>query len=118
MTTLYVKEVSLISPGVFELQLHRGGVAFTPGDCMGLYDESGISRPYSIASGSGEDVLRFLVRRIEGGRVSGFLAGLQAGAALQVSPPFGWFRPGETAGEAPFAFCATGTGIDCRAAPK
>ena len=79
---------------------------------MALFGPDGrVSRPYSIASGTGEDILRFLIRRMPGGEVSEYLAGLQPGDQVRVSPPFGWFRPGEHAGQRPFAFLATGTGV-------
>jgi ferredoxin-NADP reductase len=97
---------------VFELQLARRDLAFVPGDCMALYAADGrVSRPYSIASGAGEEILRFLIRRMPGGAVSEYLATRAAGDEVRVSPPFGWFRPGEHAGARPFACVATGTGI-------
>jgi ferredoxin--NADP+ reductase len=100
------------SPGVFELQLERGGVNFVPGDCMALYAEDGkTSRPYSVASGLDEDILRFVVRRMPGGVVSPYLADRRPGDTVRVSPPFGWFRPGRPPQPAPFVFIATGTGI-------
>jgi ferredoxin-NADP reductase len=46
-----------------------------------------------------------------GGDVSPYLSGRQPGDSVRVSPPFGWFRPGEHAAERPFVFVATGTGI-------
>ena len=33
------------------------------------------------------------------------------GDAVGVSPPFGWFRPGQDIGDSPFVFIATGTGV-------
>jgi len=99
-------------PGIFDLELARDGVDFVPGDCMALYAADGrISRPYSIASGTGESSLRFLVRRMPNGTVSNHLASLKPGDRVKVSPPFGWFRPGEKWEERPFVFFATGTGI-------
>jgi ferredoxin-NADP reductase len=95
---------------VFELQLERDGMPFVPGDCLALYAADGrVSRPYSIASGVNEPVLRFLIRRMEGGAVSPYLSERKAGDQVRVSPPFGWFRPGEKGGR--FVFVATGTGI-------
>ena len=109
---LSVKAVRPFGRDVFELQVDRGGLPFVPGDCVALFGPDGrVSRPYSIASGTGEDILRFLIRRMPGGEVSEYLAGLQPGDQVRVSPPFGWFRPGEHAGQRPFAFLATGTGV-------
>ena len=97
---------------VYEIRLERNGLAFTPGDCVAIFAPDGVgSRPYSIASGTGEEHLGFLIRRMPGGEVSGHLARLNPGDEVWLSPPFGWFRPGETAGAAPFVFVATGTGL-------
>ena len=46
-----------------------------------------------------------------GGEVSDYLAECKPGCEVRVSPPFGWFRPGEQAGQRPFVFLATGTGV-------
>jgi ferredoxin/flavodoxin---NADP+ reductase len=98
--------------GVYEIELERNGLQFVPGDCVAIFAPDGVgSRPYSIASGTGEAHLGFLIRRMPGGEVSDHLARLRPGDEVWLSPPFGWFRPGETAGTAPFVFVATGTGL-------
>ncbi len=96
---------------LFELVLERNGLEFTPGDCVAIYSEDDKSRPYSIASGSNENELRFLIRKMDGGEVSPWLMDCRQGDTIRISPPFGWFRPGQEIGKAPFAFIATGTGI-------
>jgi len=99
-------------PDVFELAVRRNGMAFVPGDCVALFGaDRRVSRPYSISSGTGDEALRFLIRRMPGGEVSEFLAALRPGDAVPVSPPFGWFRPGEHAATRPFIFISTGTGV-------
>ena len=98
--------------GIFELILERNGVAFTPGDCVALFAADGqASRPYSLASGTDDDTLRFLIRAMPGGEVSPYLGGLQPGDEVKLSPPFGWFRPGGQGAKGPSVFFATGTGI-------
>ncbi len=100
------------TPGIFELWLERGDLTFVPGDCVALYAaDQQASRPYSVASGVDEPVLRFLIREMAGGEVSPFLAARQPGDWVKVSPPFGWFRPGQDREAAPFIFMGTGTGI-------
>jgi ferredoxin-NADP reductase len=107
-----VRGLRWFGPEVFELSLEREGLPFTPGDCLALFAADGrVSRPYSIASGTGEDVIRFVIRTMAGGEVTPFLASRKPGDAVRVSPPFGWFRPGEHAAERPCLFIATGTGI-------
>ncbi len=109
---LTVRGVEPLSDAIFRIEFDRGGLAFTPGDCVALYDREGVeSRPYSIASGTDEDVLRFIIRRMPHGVVSNSLAEREAGDEVKASPPFGWFRPGDPAKEGSFVFVATGTGI-------
>ena len=98
--------------GISELVLERQSVSFTPGDCVALFAADGrTSRPYSIASGADEDVLRFLVRRVDGGQVSPYLCRRETGDRVKMSPPFGWFRPAGPPDGAPRIYVATGTGI-------
>jgi len=67
-----VRDLTWYGADLFALTLTRAGLDFTPGDCVSLFSEPGdVSRPYSIASGIYEPVLRFLIRKMEGGAVSG-----------------------------------------------
>jgi ferredoxin-NADP reductase len=103
--------VNHYTDSLFELVLERGELDFEPGDCLSLFEPSDlVSRPYSIASGTHEETLRFLIRRIQGGQVSSSLYRLKPGNCLRISEPFGWFRPGQSFAE-PFVFIATGTGM-------
>jgi len=106
-----VRKVQILDDDLYVLHVERGGLEFLPGDCVALFDGAGESRPYSIASGNGEDTLRFLIRKLEEGEVSSWLMARQPGDRVRVSPPFGWFRPGQDIGDAPFVFVATGTGV-------
>lgn len=111
-SAVQVLDIQWYNESVFELSLDRLGVAFTPGDCLALFAGDGkTSRPYSLASGVEEDRLRFVIRRMPAGTVSGWLSERRPGDRVSVSPPFGWFRPGGAADEKPFVFVATGTGI-------
>ncbi len=109
---LTVRNVHWYSDGIFGIAFERDGIEFVPGDCLALFgaDEQ-TSRPYSVASGAGEDTLRFVIRRMPGGDISGYLAEREAGDRVKISPPFGWFRPGPRDDGSPFVFLATGTGI-------
>jgi len=109
MFSLLVNKVHFFTPDIFELSLGRGDYAFESGECAVVFDAAGDSRPYSIASGSEEPVLRFLLRRFSGGALSTWLADRQPGETVCVSPPFGEFRPAES--ESPTVFIATGVGI-------
>ncbi|HMO50126.1 MAG TPA: FAD-binding oxidoreductase [Kiritimatiellia bacterium] len=107
-----VSGIRWFGPDVFELAMHREGLPFTPGDCLALFAADGrVSRPYSIASGTQDEHIRFVIRVMPGGVVSTFLASRRPGDAVRVSPPFGWFRPGEHGQLRPYVFLATGTGV-------
>ncbi len=100
------------SPDIFEIRFERDGMTFTAGDCVALYHANGKqSRPYSMASGTGEELLRFVIRRMPGGVLSEWLATRQPGDRVMRSPPFGWFRPGHAEPAESSVFIATGTGI-------
>ena len=109
MYELPVQNIHFYTSDIFELTLERGGYDFVPGQCAVLFDAPGDSRPYSIASGAEEPVLRFLLRRFSGGAVSGWLAERSPGDRVQVTPAFGEFRTGCLAG--PVVYVATGVGI-------
>ena len=107
-----VRNLRWFGSEVFEIAFERDGLEFTPGDCLALFAADGrVSRPYSIASGINDDTVRFVVRHMPGGVVSSFLSERKPGDSVRVSPPFGWFRPGEHHAERPFFMIATGTGI-------
>ena len=112
MPTAKVSAVNFLSEDIFELVLERNGVEFQPGDCLAISNSEGISRPYSMASGNNEPHLRFVIRRMPNGAVSEWLAVRAPGDEIEISEPFGWFRPGRS-GEPgnPSVLIATGTGI-------
>ena len=100
------------TPNVFELLVERRGLAFTPGDSVAIAHSGGSeSRPYSMASGAEEEVLRFLIQVMPNGLVSNDLANRQPGDSVLLSAPFGWFHPGRHSNGRPVVFVATGTGI-------
>lgn len=111
MQSLKVRKLVFYTDSLFELQLERDHICFEPGNCLALFNEEGESRPYSIAAGTCEDVLCFLVRLVPDGVVSNWLARRKAGDRVQVSDPFGWFRPGRSESDEESVFIATGTGI-------
>ncbi len=108
---LTVHEVRASPGGLVVLKLDPLPVPWEPGDCIAVYaPDSGVSRPYSLSGGRQDPWTELLVRRIPGGRVSEWLTGLCAGMSIDVSPPFGWFRPAEPP-DAPKLYVATGSGI-------
>ena len=106
-----IRSVNFLNETLFELTVERLDIPFEAGDCMAIYTPNGKSRPYSIASGTNEDVLRFLIRKLPLGEVTTQLANVKQGDVINISSPFGWFRPGQENQQAPSVFFATGTGI-------
>ncbi len=111
MYSLTVHRVIPHTEQLFELQLERGDIPFEPGHCMALFSDGTESRPYSIAAGNRETILRFLIRRVPQGIVSNWLAERKPGDRVQASEPFGWFAPGRSVEDEQSVFIATGTGI-------
>lgn len=111
MHVVRIIRITALAPEIFELTVSREpAFHFVPGDCVALFNDAGDSRPYSIASGTDEPELRFLIRRMPSGAVSDWLARAAPGDALRLSPPFGWFRP-RREDDAPCIYIATGTGV-------
>lgn len=108
---LQVLSVEHLADEVFRVELERHPMPWTAGDCVTVHvpgAEAG--NPYSFSGDPEGETSEFWVRRFPEGRVSRVLCDLQAGDTVEVSPPFGWFRPLEPV-EAPRLYLATGTGI-------
>ena len=80
-----IRSVNFLNNTLFELTVERLDIPFEAGDCMAIYTPDGKSRPYSIASGTNEDVLRFLIRRLPQGEVTTQLANAKQGDVLNIS---------------------------------
>jgi ferredoxin--NADP+ reductase len=110
--TLPVREVIHYTDEIFELRLEKNYLKFEPGQCVAIYlDDEQTFREYSIASGTGDSYLGFLIKHLHGGVVTEFLQHRHPGDILKVSTPYGWFRPGRQHQNGQFIFIATGTGI-------
>ncbi len=109
---LTVKSVEWPASGIYQLNLERRGIEFTPGDCLAVYDPDGqTSREYSIASGIHDPEISLLIRHMDDGQVTHHLSKLKAGDEIKCSLPYGQFHPGQHRDKEPFVFIATGTGI-------
>jgi ferredoxin-NADP reductase len=104
-------DVTPLGDEVYVLGLTAIPLPWTPGDCIAVYaQDSSQSRPYSLSGSLHEDRLELWVRRFSDGLISRYLCDRKPGDELEISPPFGWFRPGvpEAADK---IYLATGTGI-------
>ncbi len=107
-----VVQIEWKTPMVFELIIDKKDIQFQPGDSISIFNAAeSQSRSYSIASGTEESGIRFLIQKLPGGELSNWLASLQPGDKIAHSKPYGWFRPGQNINGEPFIFIATGTGI-------
>lgn len=107
-----VRQIEVVHENLFILVLERNGLEFMLGDCVALQTGAGKSRPYSIASGTREGDLRFVIRNMAEGEVSPWLMARNYGDAVGVSAPFGWFRPGQEVGDSPFILEAIALGAE------
>lgn len=86
--------------------------AYRPGQYVTVLREDGLARSYSLASLPREGTLELHVRRIPGGRMSGWLFdGAKPGDTVQLQGPSGdcFYVPGRP--EQPLLLAGTGTGL-------
>jgi len=97
---------------IFELHLERHNLNFAPGEYISIQTPTlDIYREYSIASGIHDDHLGFIIKHLQKGVVTDYLASRKTGDRITVGHPQGLFRPGQSHQEGEFVFIATGTGI-------
>lgn len=109
-----VMAVRRLTPELWELQVAlTSPMAFYAGQFaeLGIDSPAGITwRSYSMASmPTSAPALQFVIKRIEGGRFSGRLEGLEDGTVVRVRGPFGssYLREGDR----PVVMCAIGSGL-------
>jgi len=108
---LKVQSVELVADEVYRIRLDRHPLPWTPGDCVTVFAPGeDMGRPYSFSGPPQADYVEFWVRHIPSGRVSSWFTQRVTGHEVEVSLPFGWFRPLEPLG-VPKVFVATGTGV-------
>ncbi|KAF0235822.1 MAG: flavodoxin reductase family [Prolixibacteraceae bacterium] len=108
-----VISVRNLTDSTFVIRLERMNFQFQTGQFVILkIPGSAEKREYSVYSGEDDDFLEVMVRKIEGGKVSGRLKKLKPGTEIEVEGPFGFFKfnPGMFSSQK-FLFVATGTGI-------
>jgi len=108
-----VQNVRQLTDTAYVLRIDRNNIEFEPGQYVSLGLVGDINmREYSIYSGVSDEYLEVLVREVQEGYVSKLLKRLEAGDALELEGPFGFFTIDSEAREAgKFLFVATGTGI-------
>ncbi|WP_111430974.1 benzoate 1,2-dioxygenase electron transfer component BenC [Rhodobacteraceae bacterium DSL-40] len=97
---------------VLELEVDESASApaFLPGQYVNIgVPGSGEHRSYSFSSAPGERNLGFLIKKIEAGLMSGWLARAKPGDQLDLTGPMGSFYLRD--GDGPLLFLAGGTGL-------
>ena len=108
-----VAGVERLTPSVLRVHLRCDDEAFTyrAGQYLTLFREDGLARSYSIASLPGEPI-ELHVRRIAGGRMSGWFAAPEAlGATVQIQGPSGECSYIGGREDQPMLLAGTGTGL-------
>ncbi|MBU3610983.1 oxidoreductase [Polynucleobacter wuianus] len=108
-----VLEVSHLSESVFRLRTERPNSVIRAGQCfsVGLMN-SGINREYSMYSGANDPFVEFLIKAVDGGRVSQGLQKLTVGEFVEINGPYGDFCLQPTNHDSSdYLFIGTGTGI-------
>lgn len=102
-----------LSLGTFLLRVERPEGPIRAGQCYSIgSQELGVNREYSMYSGANDPFLEFLIREVDGGVVSPFLARCKEGDLLEIAGPFGEFcLDNQKVSSTRFVFIASGTGI-------
>ncbi len=108
-----ITALNLLSKDVLQVRLHcDADINFRAGQYVTVLREDGLARSYSIASLPEEGELELHVRRIAGGKMSGWLHhAARVGDRLSVLGPSGecFYVPGKE--EQPMLLIGTGTGL-------
>lgn len=95
---------------VLELDVDGDAPMFLPGQYVNIdVPGSGQHRSYSFSSAPGEGRIGFLIKRIDGGTMSSWLAGAEPGQALELTGALGSFYLRKV--ERPVLMLAGGTGL-------
>ncbi|MCG5478427.1 benzoate 1,2-dioxygenase electron transfer component BenC [Sinorhizobium alkalisoli] len=95
---------------VLELEVEAAAPAFLPGQYVNIaVPGSGQSRSYSFSSAPGEQRIGFLIKKIPGGLMSGWLERAEVGTKLELTGPLGSFYLRDV--QRPLLFLAGGTGL-------
>ena len=106
-----VVDASEAAQDVWRLRLETAKpVQFQPGQYLNItVPGADAHRSYSFANAPGDEVLEFFVRRLDGGKMSGWLTGAEPGATTKVGPPLGQFYLRRVTGR--IVLVAGGTGL-------
>lgn len=114
---LVLQGSAMLTPRVRQFSFRRQdgqAFAYVPGQFITLHlpwDSTELRRSYSVATIPGSnDEIQVAVTHVDGGRATGLLFGMEAGAAVQATGPFGRFVLREDP-PCRYLLIATGTGV-------
>lgn len=101
-----------ITENIFILRTEKPSKCIRAGQCFNVgIPGMGINREYSMCSSPHDPYLEFLIRAVQGGRVSEMLRKLQPGNEVEIDGPYGEFCIDNRDLNEQFLFIASGTGI-------
>ena len=113
MNTYPLVDIEHLSKHTFRIRIDRPDIDIISGQCfnIGLPDLQ-TNREYSIYSSANSKYLDFLIRAVEGGRISSALQKLKPGDLIEVDGAYGEFcLKNPLKSDQKYLFIATGTGI-------
>ena len=107
-----VLSIRHLSDSSYCLRIERNNFKFVPGQCVNIgLVGSGVNREYSTYSGTGDNYLEFLIRKVAGGSVSVDLSQLKPGQEVTLDGAYGTFIIKKPTKTGKYFFIGSGTGI-------
>lgn len=101
-----------LTENIFILRTEKPSKIIRAGQCFNVgIPGMGINREYSMCSSPADPYLEFLIRAVQGGRVSERLSKLRTGDEVEIDGPYGEFCIDNRNLNEEFLFVASGTGI-------
>lgn len=107
-----VLEIRHLTQSTYVLRTERKKFKFIPGQCVNIgLVGSAVNREYSTYSGMDEDFLEFLIKKVDGGRVSTGISTLHYDDEVTLDGAYGKFTLQGPKKKQRYMFIASGTGI-------
>lgn len=107
-----VLSIRHLSDSTYCLRIEINNFKFIPGQCVNIgLVGSGVNREYSTYSGTNENYLEFLIRKVAGGSVSLGLSNLKPGQEVALDGAYGTFIIKKPIKKGKYFFIGSGTGI-------
>lgn len=107
-----VLAVRYLSDSTYILRCQRNNFKFIPGQCVNIgLVGSAVNREYSTYSGTSDNYLEFLIRKVKDGAVSVGLSRLKNDEEVTLDGAYGKFTIVNPTGKQKYVFIGSGTGI-------